>query len=217
MSAADAYLDAINDDGSGVCVCFHRVGDHYRHVLQSFVEGQAQTIVSSVDDLTYDEWPISPPYQQLREVADGDGHRSLLLVGSAAFGHWSASIRMVRRNAGALLEFDIAVRLHRLPAFLGMTYEAGAGTCWVDLPGGLAMPMRGNVALWITAPLERIEAEDASAAVHPLAQLKAFYDPTDRNRRLYLPTPPLPKQFPATYRWRYHVAAAPQPFHAPNA
>jgi hypothetical protein len=211
MTAAGIHLDAVNDDESGVRVLFYREGDRYRHALQSLHAGMVQSVVSSVDDVTHDEWPISPPYQDLRKVADTEGQPSLLLVGSAAHGHWSASVRVVRRSAGSILDFDIAVRLHRLPEFLGMAYDAVSDACWIDLPGGLAMPMRGKIALWITAPHERSEAEDAQAAFHPLARLKALQDPAYPNRRLYLPTPPLPERFPATYRWRYQVAAAPQP------
>lgn len=197
-------LDAVDHRGDGVRVEFSRIGDRYAHTIYGVRGDSAVPIVSSVEDADYEGWPLSPPLQELRELTDDAGDRTLLLLGSAAYGHWSASIRSATfARANPYLEFDVAVRLHRAPAYLGVAYETVAGANWIDT-GDLAFPQRDPHALCICAPLSKTDADSTARS----ERLKAFPDPNTPNRRLYLPTTPMPERFPNTYRWRYWIAPA---------
>jgi hypothetical protein len=209
MAEQPTILDAVNQRGVGVRVSLHRIGDRFAQTIYGIRKNTVDPILKSVEDADYEGWPLCPPLQELRELADVDGNRSLLLLGSAAYGHWSASIRSVQfSQANPCLEFDLAVRLHRAPAYLGVAFEALPDANWIDMQfdqaSGLAFAHREKHALVISAPLEEIE----TASQAPSDFLKAFSDQGDPNRRLFLPATPLPKQYPATYRWRYCIASA---------
>jgi hypothetical protein len=209
MDDRPTILDAVNALGVGVRVSLQRVGDRFTQTIYGVRRNQIDPILRSVEDADYEGWPLCPPLQELRELTDGDGSRSILLLGSAAYGHWSASVRSVSfRKGNPNLEFDVAVRLHRAPAYLGFAFETLPEANWIDMqfdqPSGLAFAHREKHALVISAPLEEIE----TASRAPSDFLKAFSDQGDPNRRLFLPATPLPKQYPATYRWRYCIASA---------
>ena len=105
-------------------------------------------------------------------------------------------------------QFDVAVRLHRAPAYLGVAFETLPEANWIDMqfdqPSGLAFAHQKKHALVISAPLDELEA----ASRTPSDFLKAFSDQGAPNRRLFLPAAPLPTQYPATYRWRYCISSA---------
>lgn len=205
MAAHETILDAVNEWGDGVRVGFQRIGDRYSHTLYAVSGGKADAIVQSVDDDDVQGWPLSPPVQELREATDPDGNRTLLLMGAAAAGHWSASAAIKRRgDRDPFLALDVAVRLARPPAYLGAAYDADDFTQWDDLPGGLALPHRDGRVLWITAALDQ-EVRDR-AGKNPLESLRASRDAERPRRRRFEPTAPLPSTYPATYRWQYEVA-----------
>jgi hypothetical protein len=132
-------LDAINTRGVGVRVAFGRTGDRFSHALYGIRRSDIVEVARSVDQEDFEGWPLSPPVQELREVPDDSGRPMLLLLGSAAYGHWSATVRTTGLDQGnPYLEFDIAVRLHRSPAYIGVAYESLEGTTWTGMPGGLA-------------------------------------------------------------------------------
>jgi hypothetical protein len=209
MAEQPTILDAVNALGVGVRVSLRRVGDRFTQTIYGVHRNQIDPILKSVEDADYEGWPICPPLQELRELTDVDGSRSILLLGSAAYGHWSASVRSMRfRKGNPNLEFDVAVRLHRAPAFLGFAFETFPEANWIDMqfdhPPGFAFAHREKHALLISALSEDID-EPSQA---PSDFLKAFSDQGAPNRRLFLPATPLPTQYPATYRWRYCIASA---------
>jgi hypothetical protein len=209
MAEQPTILDAVNPRGVGVRVSLQRIGDRFAQTIHGVRKSGIDPILKSVEDADYEGWPLCPPLQELREVTDVDGNRSLLLLGSAAYGHWSASSRSVQfAQSNPYLEFDVAVRLHRAPAYLGVAFETLPEANWIDMqfdqPSGLAFAHQKKHALVISAPLDELEA----ASRTPSDFLKAFSDQGAPNRRLFLPATPLPKQYPATYRWRYCIASA---------
>jgi hypothetical protein len=198
-------LDAINTRGVGVRVAFGRTGDRFSHALYGIRRSDIVEVARSVDQEDFEGWPLSPPVQELREVPDDSGRPMLLLLGSAAYGHWSATVRTTGLDQGnPYLEFDIAVRLHRSPAYIGVAYESLEGTTWTGMPGGLAFAHSIPHALVISAPLQSPEAESRA----PTDLLKGFEAPGKPNRRLFLPATPLPTRYPVTFRWQYCVASA---------
>jgi hypothetical protein len=199
------YLDAVNSRGMGVRVTFEWTRDRYSHTIYGIRKGHADAVANSVEDERFDEWPLSPPIQELRESLDSAGQRTLLLMGSAAYGHWSATARVEHFDAeNPYVEFDVAVRLHRSPAYLGVAYDTLNEATWTGMPGGLAFIHCEPHALVIAAPLGSIEVDSPA----PTDLLKAFPAPDMPNRRWFLPAAPLPAQYPATFRWQYCVASA---------
>lgn len=204
----ETQLDAVNSRGVGVRVALRRIGDRFAHTISGIRRDRIDAIVESVEDADYQGWPLSPPLQELRDLTDAAGNHSLLLLGSAAYGHWSATIRSARSAHFAkedpYLEFDIAVRLHRAPAYLGIAYQAVTDASWLEMPSGLTFAKRGPHAMGISAPLN----EAVAFSTPPSDLLKAFVGETSPTRRVFLPATPLPGNYPATYRWRYWIAAA---------
>jgi hypothetical protein len=197
------YLDAVNDRGVGVRVAFTRIGDLFSQTLYGIRGSQVVEVACSVDREDFDGWPLSPPVQELREVPDDSGRPTLVMLGSAAYGHWSATVRTAYFDqANPYLEFDTAVRLHRRPAYIGIAYDAMAGTTWTGTHGGVAFAQRDPHALVISAPLESAES------CAPTDLLKGFEAPGMPTRRLFFPATPLPMRYPATFRWQYCVASA---------
>lgn len=206
MAAKESYhIDAINSRSIGVRVMFEWVGDRYSQTLYGVRKDAVDAIVRSVDDEDFEGWPLSFPIQELREVENAAVQRALLLMGSAAYGHWSATVQVAHfDDANPYIEFDIAVRLHRLPAYLGIAYRTIEGATWTGTPGGLAFAHRAPHTIAIAAPLECRE-DDAYA---PTDFVKAFESPHDANAWLFLPASPVPTTYPATFRWKYCVASA---------
>jgi hypothetical protein len=206
MAAKEPYqLDAVNSRGVGVRLAFERCKDRLSHTLYVIRRGAVDAVARSVDDKDFEGWPLSLPVQELREAECAAGQKTLLLMGSAAFGHWSATVHVAHFDATSpYIEFDVAVRLHRSPAYLGAAYEAIDGATWIGTPGGVAFAQRAPHSLVIAAPLHSSEGD----AYAPTDSLKAFQSPHHANTWLFLPADDLPTTYPATFRWKYCVASA---------
>ena len=107
--------------GFGLCVEFQHRGDRYAHVI-SLVDssGDVSPLLESIEGSPTDDWPPSPPLQNLHLQELPDGRRVALLVGMAARSHWSASIETVPGQAALL--FDLACRTSDPAAKLGNRY-----------------------------------------------------------------------------------------------
>ena len=207
MSERQTHLDAVDDHGVGVRVGFRRIGGGFVHTLYGVRMDDALAIVQSVDDADVQGWPLNLPVQEVREATDSAGQRSLLLMGAAANGHWSASVSAARYGAAdPYLSFDVAVRLRQAPAYLGAAYETVAGADWINVSDRLAFPTRDDQGLCIFGTLDPAEVEGGSERSLDLLKTERHAD--HPNWRLFLPMAPLPAQYPATYRWRYSIAAA---------
>ena len=69
-----------------------------------------------------EDWPASPPIQQLSLESIQD-RPTLLGVGQAGKSHWSISVEMLEGDTGEALRFDVACRVRSLPTWLGTTYR----------------------------------------------------------------------------------------------
>jgi hypothetical protein len=195
-------LDAVDQRGLGVRVAFHLVGDRYGHTLSAVRGDQIAPLLSSVEDVDQQGWPLSPPVQEIREVADAEGARTLLLIGAAAHGHWSAGVRSFKHNvAGHFLEFDVAVRLTRLPSHLGAAYELAEGARWINLPAGQVYAAQGDAELAVMASLD----DAVAASKRPSELLKSSLNAGHPQRRTFCPDFSQLADFPATFRWKYWV------------
>lgn len=201
MADSSTILDAVNPRGVGVRISLQRMGDRFAHTIYGVRHDTIDPIIASVEDADYEGWPLSPPLQELRESTDAEGNRALLLLGSAAYGHWSVSIssKFVHVRSPCI-EIDLAVRLHRAPAYLGTAYELVGNGNWIDHVFTVAK--RDPHRLLITA-----SPEDVTGTVTPSDLLKAFPGEAP-SRRLFLPARQLPQHYPGSYRWRYIIAAA---------
>jgi hypothetical protein len=199
------YLDAVNERGFGVRISFRQVGDRFGHMIWGVRPDRVDPVAESVDDADYEGWPLSPPVQELREANGPEGSRALLLIGSAAYGHWSASIRPgVIHKINPCIELDVAVRLHRSPAYLGAAYEIVNEGTWKDFPYDYCLTAGswGTQRILITSFPNDVKDPPPSTD-----SLKSFPGDSKPDRRLFLPAAPLPRSYPATYRWRYVIAA----------
>jgi hypothetical protein len=130
MGIDAAQLDAINSHGNGLRVVFTRHGDRWRHVVQRIAGEQTTVLLESLEGSTSDQWPASPPFQELSQETLPDGRNVLFLVGRCGTSHWSASIEAV--TAPQQLIFDIACRHSRAPDRLGSKYTVVAEGCAID-------------------------------------------------------------------------------------
>src|SRR5262245_39124630 len=120
-SMETARLDAVGPNGAVLRIQFIRLADRYRHTI-SLVErdGQVCPLLESIEGTASDDWPPSPPLQNLSIAELAPGRKAALLVGMAGRGHWSASIEPV--SGEAALDFDIACRPAGKPEPLGSLY-----------------------------------------------------------------------------------------------
>lgn len=203
MPFQPAYsLDAINAKGVGVRIAFERTGDRYSHTLYCIHKNQIDAILTSVDDADYRGWPRSIPVQEVRPTRPA-GEIALVLMGAAASGHWSVTVRTVGPDANPYLEFDVAVRLARLPAHLGMCYELLGNAVWIDDHSGLTSARLEPHSIVMSPPPR---ADNSSS--NQVEQLKTLADPANPRHRLFVPTAKLAEHYPATYRWQHCIGSA---------
>lgn len=69
-----------------------------------------------------EDWPASPPIQQLSLESIHD-RLTLLGVGQAGKSHWSISVETIEIAGEEALRFDVACRVRALPTWLGTTYR----------------------------------------------------------------------------------------------
>ena len=105
----------------GLKIEFIKVGDRFSHKLSAERNGLWSTIIESIEGTDEDNWPASPPLQQIvAEPIGKDGRMVLLGVGLSGTGHWSIS---VDENESKGLLLDIACRVSGEHGFLGSTWR----------------------------------------------------------------------------------------------
>ena len=110
-------------DPQGLTVEFPRCGDRFASVLKLRGEPLAESREGDADE----DWPSSPPLQQLSIEDLGNGPVGLL-VGMAGHSHWSLAVeaRSVETENGGdagLLVFDAACRVRGAGGSLGSAYR----------------------------------------------------------------------------------------------
>ncbi len=128
MSAPDAA--AVIEVGD-LRVVFERRGDRFGHRIEVRVAAGAPWRVAcrSLEGEADDDWPPSPPFQQLHVERRPRGP-VVLLVGMAGRTHWSGAVAEVDDGG---VQFDFAARSHETPLRLGSSY-AGVDSIAFDLP-----------------------------------------------------------------------------------
>jgi len=175
---APAYtLTCTGKDGWTLHVDFTRVGDRFEQtVTRSDRSGNTVAVWRDVHDSDSDEWPASPPIQELSLEAIG-GRNVLLGVGRAGKSHWSVSIETAEVDSAPAIRFDFACRCPEPPNWLGTTYEIQSGDIETATTGH---------ALQATC------AEDAKLTRLDPKQFRI--EPLDH-----------PQKWPGTVRWRYTI------------
>lgn len=111
-------------EAAGVCVRFTRVGDRISHTLArqsaTDLQGGYQPLLSSIEGDANEDWPLSPPFQNVFVERRAGGEQVALLVGMAGSSYWSASVQL---QSSGKLTFDIACLVRTTPRFLGSTYQ----------------------------------------------------------------------------------------------
>jgi hypothetical protein len=97
-----------------------RNGDRYHQVVEAVSKTATIPLLCSIDRDERDDWPPSPPLQQLL-IEERPTGPVALLVGMAGKSHWSASIEC--RNSHPSFHFDVACRIQRRPVRLGSSYR----------------------------------------------------------------------------------------------
>lgn len=102
-------------------VQFTQQGDRIAHEVRIQPHGGgAELVWNSVEGTDAEDWPLSPPYQELMMQEIG-GRQVALLVGMAGKSHWSLSVDIdSQRNS---VRFDAACRIATTPRQLGSTYR----------------------------------------------------------------------------------------------
>ncbi len=172
-------IRAVGADGFGLSVSFVRHHDRYAHTIAA-VDGQLQTpLLASSEGTDQQDWPPSPPLQQLNIEARAAGDVALL-IGIAGKSHWSLSVEAIRETA--TLVFDVACRCARTPERLGSVYRANI----VPSPSGHLL-IHGRECT--------IRADEQLAARLTI----------DDNQLILAPST-LDTAAPATVRWKYSVS-----------
>lgn len=172
-------------------VRFHRLGDRIAHAIEWAGGPSPRTLLNSIEGDPDQDWPPSPPLQELHFETRPDGQRLALLVGMAGHSHWSASIAL--DAAGTALEFDLACRLRETPNRLGNQYHWGA-----NVQGEPSAGDRHRCMLRFPEGIVLVVALPAGEAPPPALA------PSEAGLTI---APPLPDRVGAqTVRWRWRLA-----------
>lgn len=120
MSEAETTLEA--DD---LRVVFFRDGDRYAHRVdvRGTTSDEWRAALESREGEPGDEWPSSPPFQQLHVERRPSGP-VVFLIGMAGKTHWSAAVEVAADRKS--IKFDVAARVQLAPERLGSEYFAAA-------------------------------------------------------------------------------------------
>jgi len=120
MASDSAQFAALDSNGDGLRVVFEKRGDRWQHRIDRVNGVVAVTALQSSEGISSDDWPASPPFQELSQETLPDGRTVLFLVGRAGTSHWSASIESALEPPQLI--FDVACRHTQPPRHLGSAY-----------------------------------------------------------------------------------------------
>ena len=111
MSLTKTGISALDESGNGLVLEFFREQDRFAHTISLQAAGKKIGRLHSVEGNGDQDWPVSPPGQQLSIESQPSGDVALL-VGMAGKCHWSMSVQAIsKHHSDPKLEFDIACRL----------------------------------------------------------------------------------------------------------
>jgi hypothetical protein len=210
-----AELSAVDSRGTGVRIRFFWQGDRYSHRIDALDGTLTRTILESVEGGPLDDWPPSPPLQDVNVswiASDSEHGHVAMLAGASGKSHWSMCVAardqrtysrdksrevklfvdgmpLSEREETELL-FDIACRTEEAPAFLGTTYGALFHQVAVSSKLNCAFIPADAPGLVIASQDSQLELETTRSA-SPLLRYKV----TDIRF----------SELPATLRWRYAI------------
>ncbi len=103
-------LEAINPQGVGLRIEFVRQGQRWLHQVFAVHGRSLLPILASVEGDDNQQFPPSPPVQQLVLDKRADGVQVALSVGMAGKSHWSACVEAF--PATAIVRLDVACHCH---------------------------------------------------------------------------------------------------------
>lgn len=177
--------DATTLEGLGVRVVFRRLADRFSHAVEATLETEKILLLESVEGTSEDDWPASPPLQELHFENRPDGSRLALLVGRAGRSHWSLSIEAAADSKR--LVFDAACRVREAPQRLGSEYRlppvlaasalgSGIGRrAVVELSGGWRLTSEN-----LDGAETRLEAAPSGIAIRPSLAFAGAWPQTAR-------------------------------------
>ena len=165
-------------DAGNLRVQFTWHGDRWRHSIGFLEDGHFRPVLQSIEGEAEDEWPCSPPFQELQFESRGN-YSVTLLVGRTPKCHWSLSIEVEPERSVA--RFDVACRVPAQEALgtLSSTYQSLAGKPVIQ--GGV----------WLWSDRLTMQAESGSS----------LWPETDGG--VVVEADPESFVFPATFRWQY--------------
>ena len=185
MEARDPVsLNAIGANGVGSQVRFTWHEDRHVHTISLIIDDRPIPVLESVEGTSVDEWPPSPPLQQLSVEELRPQTQVGLLVGMAGKSHWSMSVEPVGDRPAFV--FDVACRSRGTVERLGSTYKRMAD--------GLAAIGDHETTMEVAGRSIRIRSDREGATA---ANLKA--DPAG------LRIEPTAINAGGTTRWRYTI------------
>lgn len=115
MSQDPVRIEGCNDQGVGLAIEFTWQVDRFAHAIYFLREDQQQLLLTSVEGSASDEWPASPPLQQIsaQEIV---GDPAIMGVGMAGHSHWSASCLLKTNDDGQLTLLCELACLTKTPA-----------------------------------------------------------------------------------------------------
>lgn len=118
----NSFCEAVNKHGRGLRVTFVRHGDRIAHTVAAVDGDRFIPLLASDEGTDQDDWPHSPPFQELSVEHRDGGNGVALLVGMAGTSHWSLSVETNAEHRQ--LAFDVACRVKEPPSKLGSAYRA---------------------------------------------------------------------------------------------
>jgi len=168
-------------------VRFRRAGDRVMHEVIRRLDPTGAPMLSSLEGDSGDDWPPSPPLQQMDLIERQGPSRVLALVGMAGVSHWSLSVTSDEHQAR--VTFDVACRIRDERPSLASSYRLGAGASVLRHERQLMVIRQGEAELRVA-----LDSDFAEQGIIELA-----------GDRLAIRPAQLPTATPATSRWRYTV------------
>lgn len=118
---------------------FHKTEDRWAHSLLVAGPEQTKAVLTSVEGTSDDDYPASPPVQDIdRHVLPGG--EALLSVGMAGNGHWSTSYSVDDSEGRPTIKADLACLLKKTDCtekWLGSTYSVDKRVTVQGVAGGV--------------------------------------------------------------------------------
>jgi hypothetical protein len=186
MSKPAQFLDAGN-----LRIQFKWHHDRWAHSIGFIEDAHFRSVLESIEGAAEDEWPCSPPFQELQIESRGSQNVALL-VGQTPKRHWSLSIEADSNSS--ILRFDVACRVPAQEALgtLSSTYQSVAGKPAIHGDEESHAASSASRAIWTWSDRLTMQAESGSSLWPASGGVVVEADPEEF-------------VFPATFRWQYKV------------